>query len=293
MGLGGLGALKGWRMPQPLAQSWLGHPPRQPPGSRTRCWPLGGWRGLGAASLPLWGLPWPPRAAFTAPAGSGGPGHSLPWLQLGLFLLRGDGNGSRGVAAGSPTNGSGRGAGELVRAGSGRAAGGGWAGGERPSSGGSGARGTRGAALPPPGSTGVLPAQQTAGLSAALLHSDTCTLLHECRRAVLEGDPQRPAWPLCVHPLVGQAGRDGVPPHGCLQPRVAKDVLQLPVDAGLQGLEERWLVPEKVQPVWGLEEAAHRTPGHPFCSPPLGCCRVMEVVGGWGSGSSSRLADDD
>ena len=52
------------------------------------------------------------------------------------------------------------------------------------------------------------------------------------------------------------------------------------------------MVPEKDDPFLGLE-AAHRVPGHPFCSPGLGCSRVMEVVGSWVSGSSSRLVDDD
>ena len=59
---------------------------------------------------------------MAAPAASGGPGHSLLWVLLGLFLLPAGGNGGRGGAAGTPTKG--------------------WAGGRRPPLGGSGPGGS-------------------------------------------------------------------------------------------------------------------------------------------------------
>lgn len=95
-------------------------------------------------------------------------------------------------------------------------------------------------------------------------HSKTCMLLHERCYAVLEEDPQHPVWQLCIHPMVGWDGCDSVFHRGCLQHPVAKDLLQLPMDLGLQGVKECGIVLEMVQPVRGLE-AAHRTSGYPFC----------------------------
>jgi len=144
-----------------MAQSWCGHPPRHPPGSARWCWPLAGRRALGPAGPPLLGSPCPPRGAMPAPVGSGWPGHSLPWLLLGLLLLRRDGSGSRVVSSGAPSKGSGQGGGEVVHAGCVRAAGRGWSGAGRPCSGGSGAGGI----------------------------------------GVLEGGPQHPDWLLCIQPV--------------------------------------------------------------------------------------------
>ena len=46
-----------------------------------------------------------------------------------------------------------------------------------------------------------------------------------------------------------QCGHNGVFHHGCLQPLVVKDLFQLLMDPELQGLEERWVVLEKVRPI--------------------------------------------
>jgi len=128
-----------------------------------------------------------PPGAFPAPAGSGGPGHSLPRLLLGLFLLRGDGSGSSGAAARCPPT----------------------------------------AAHEVPRSSSV---PDLAGLPG-----EAETLL---RRQRGRGH-------------LGQHGHDGVFHHGCLQPPVVKDLLQLLLDPGLQGLQEHWVVLEKVHPIRG------------------------------------------
>lgn len=58
---------------------------------------------------------------------------------------------------------------------------------------------------PLPSSTGVLPAQQTEGLPAVPLHSDSNNLFHECQCAVLEGDPQHPDQQLFIPWLIRMA----------------------------------------------------------------------------------------
>jgi len=59
------------------------------------------------------------------------------------------------------------------------------------------------------------------------------------------------------------------------------------MEPGLQGLEERYLVLERAEPVWVLEEA-DRIAGHLFCSPPV----VVEVIVSWVAGIWVCLAEN-
>jgi len=86
---------------QLVAQSRFGRLARHPPGSLVWCWPLVGWRVLGAAGATLCGWPWPPRSV-SCPGWKWRTGRSLPGLLLGPFLLRGECSGSSGVSAGCP-----------------------------------------------------------------------------------------------------------------------------------------------------------------------------------------------
>ena len=136
----------------------------------------------------------------------------------------------------------------------------------------------------------ILEVQQTVGLPAAALHSSIDKALYECRRAVLEADPQQPDQEIFVQPKEAQGRHDEVLRYDHLRTSIPKDQSQLLTHPGQKELKESWVVLEEGCPGEWLE-AAQRSPGQlvlhrlSFC-----CCRA---VGSWMARSSSCLAADD
>ncbi|XP_064901245.1 uncharacterized protein LOC110357667 [Columba livia] len=258
--------------PSQPSRPWCCGPGATLPASLMLRWLLAGLSGvLRAASPPLRGSPGPPRGALAAPAGSGGPGHSLLAVLLQLFSLPVGWMGSVAGAAGTPPKS--------------------WAGGRRLPVGGSRARSRIRAALPRPSSRGVLQAQPTSDLPAAQAHDGVDELLDKAPRAPAQGGLQHPDQRVFDEAEAAQAGHDESLCCCCLL-GILQELPQLLAQPGQQGLEDSGVDAEDGRPGRGME-AAHGSPGQRPRSRWPGCCRLMEAVGGWVSGSPCCHADDD